>query len=136
MPSTDFNFDFRIPLRDYILGDLEINELIDQRFYGSQLATLFDPTFPLAVFYSEVGTVHNFGIVQRFNLVVRAYSDVSYDEAYKIYKAVAERLGGIDGPIAINCNIVIRPITTPTETYESDPRLHGVGSRFGVVLLT
>jgi hypothetical protein len=140
LPSVNFNDDFRIPFRNYILDDLEMNELIAQRFFGSQLATLFDPTFPLAVFYAETGAVHNLGIVQRFTIVIRAYSDVSYDEAYKIYKAIAERLGGTDGPITIcpvdGINIVVRPITTPTETYEVEPRLHGVGGRFGVVLLT
>lgn len=135
----DFNQHFKVPFRDYVLGDLEVNNLIGtDTFHAAQLATLRDPTFPCAVYYPEPGFVGNLGIVQRFNVVIRCYSAHSYDEAYEVYKAIVERLGGDSGPITISTdegNIVIRPISTPSETYQANPRIFGVGSIYGVVLI-
>jgi hypothetical protein len=136
MPSFDYNIDFKIPFRNYVLEDLELNSIINNRFYGSQLATLFEVPFPMAVFYSEGGSVQNLGIVKRFTVVIRAYSDKHFDEAYTIHKAISERLGGENGPKYITNNITIRPTSTIVETYENDPRIYGVGSRFGVVWIS
>ena len=133
MPSQDYNNSFRVPLRTYILDDLEINSLIDNRFYGAQLATLELTTnsFPLAVFYPDSGDNLNLGIIKKFIIVVRAYSDNHFDEAYEIHRAISERLGGQSGAKSIpNTGITIRPTSIPHETYESEPRIYGVGSRF------
>jgi len=133
MSSFDYNNDFKIPFRNYVLEDLEVNTIIANRFYGAQLATLFEVAFPMAVFYQDVGQVQNLGIIKRLIMVIRGYSNTSFDEAYTIHKAISERLGGGSGPKYITPYITIRPLSTPTETYEKEPRLYGVGSRFNVV---
>jgi hypothetical protein len=137
---TSYNDDFKIPFRNYVLDDLEVNSLIDQRFHGQQLASLYNPAFPCAVFYQDAGLVKNLGIIKQFSLVIRAYSADTYDEAYSVYEAIAERLGGISGPITINIDtdnkVIIRPTSTTTETYENEPRIYGVGSRFGVTWIS
>lgn len=123
---ADFNEDFKIVFRNYVLEDLPLTVLIENRFYGSQLATLYDPTFPLAVFWPDIGAPIANGRVQKFNLNVRAYSEITYDEAYSIYTLVRNRL---DDKV-IEPRIVIRPVTTPNELYEANPRIYSVGSRF------
>lgn len=136
MPSSNYNEDFRIPFRNYVLADLEVNSLIGDKFFAAQIASLDitgSDAFPMAVFYPEAGSNTGLGIIKRFGVVIRAYSNSTYDEAYDVYRAITERLGGNNGPTAINSNIIIRPNSTPTETYEVDPRIYGVGSRFNVI---
>ena len=142
MPAVDFNEELKIPIRNHVLADLEVNSLIGDKFYGRQIATLDiegDDAFPMAVFWFEGGTDTTLGIVRRFTMVIRGYSNSTYDEAYSVYKAIFERLGGGNGPITIRTdsgNIVIRPTSTPTETYENKPRIYGVGSRFSVIWIS
>jgi hypothetical protein len=133
MPSQDFNEGFRVPFRQYIIDDLAINSLIDNRFYGAQLATLdlTASSFPIAVFYPDAGSPYNLSIIKKFRVVIRCYSENSFDESYAIYKLICERLGGENGPVTIpDTGITVRPVTLPNETYENEPRLYGVGSRF------
>lgn len=134
MPETSFLDGFYIPFRNYVLADIEINSFIEGRFYGHQLATFYtqNTSFPLVTFWIESGEMPNFNIYQRFNINIRAFSNVSYDEAYRIYKAIFERLGGQNGPLTIPTRIIIRPLTTPSEGYDERARLFSVGSRFAV----
>lgn len=135
MPSTNWNEDFRIPFRNYVLNNLPVNELIGQRFYARQLATLelTADSFPLAVFYPEIGQERNQGIIKRFTIFIRCYSDLHYDQCYEINKAILDCLGGEDGPITIGDGIIIRPLSTVSETFEEQPRIFGVGQRFQVI---
>ena len=136
MASQDYNEGFRVPFRQFILDDLSINDLIDNRFYGAQLYTLdlTSTSFPIAVFYPEVGNNFNSSIIKKFNVVIRCYSENSFDEAYSVHKKISERLGGESGAITVpETKIIVRPLTTPSETYEENPRLFGIGSRFLVI---
>src|ERR1700741_2083598 len=135
MPSTDWNEDFRIPFRKYVLDDIYVNAIIGQRFYARQLATLelTAGSFPLAVFYPEIGQERNLGIIKRFTIFIRCYSDLHYDQCYEINKAILDCLGGEDGPIVIAENIIVRPLSTVSETFEEQPRIYGVGQRFHVI---
>lgn len=133
MPSQDYNEDFIVPFRNYVLDDLELNTLIDNRFYAAQLATLdlTSTSFPIAVFFPVGGSHANLSIIKRINMSIRCYSNISFDEARDIHRIISERLGGQNGPITIpDTKIIVRPETMPTELYENDPRLFSVGSRF------
>lgn len=136
MPSTDFNADFRIIFRNFVLNS-EVSSLIDERFTGSFLATFYTSTtsFPLATFHTLGGNLPNLNIIQEFTLITNCYSNESYDEAYTIDKALMDILGGADGPVAINDNIVIRPISPPNETFDELARLYGINRRYKVIYL-
>ena len=134
MAETSFRDGFEVPFRDYVLKDVELATLVEGRFYPQHLATFYtnSTTFPLATFYEETGSMPNFTIIQKFNVVIQAYSNVSYDEAYEIHKAIYERLGGTNGPISIPTRIVIRPLTTPAKSFDEKSRLFSVYNRFTV----
>lgn len=132
MPSSNFNEDLKIPIRNHVINDVEVGSLIGEKFYGRQISTLDisgEDAFPMAVFYFETGGGF---IVRQFSMVVRAYSNSTYDEAYQVHNKILKLLGG-SGPVTIAANdgfIVVRPISNPTESYEDTPRIYGVGSRF------
>ena len=138
MALTDFNQDFKIPFRNFVLDDLEVSSLIEDRFYGAYLATFYtqQTSFPLATFHAEGGNFPNLNIIQKFFMRITAYSDQHYDEAYTVYKAIYERLGGENGPVAIDQTMIVRPITTPTETYDEESRLYGITSRFSIIWIS
>lgn len=127
--TADFQ-QFKIDFRDYILNDATVASLIETRFRGAQIATLFSPdvriAFPLACFWPDVGDPIGAGRVQRFPINIRAYSSQHYDECYEVYGAIRKLL---DQKI-ITPRIVVRALTTPTESFEEKPRLYGVGSKF------
>lgn len=138
MSLTDWNQDFKVPFRNYILSDLEVSSLIQDRFYGAYLATFYTQTtsFPLATFHAEGGNFPNLNIIQKFIMRIITYSNQHYDEAYTVYKAIYEKLGGQDGPAYINKNVVVRPLTTPTETFDEEARLYGITGRFSVIWIS
>lgn len=137
MPENDFNFGFKIPFRNYILDDLEVTSLIEDRFYGAFLATFYtgNTSFPLATFNQVGGTMPNLNIIQRFHLLINSYSNETYDQAYLVDKAIFEKLGGQNGPITVNENAVIRPVSTPEETYDEIARLYGIRRRYFVTYI-
>jgi hypothetical protein len=136
MPSTDFNNDFRIIFRNFVLNT-DVAGLIDDRFLGAYLATFYTSTttFPLATFHPQGGSLPNLNIIQDFTLIINCYSNESYDEAYTVDKAFMDILGGANGPVTINDNIIIRPISTPSETFDEIARLYGINRRYKVIYL-
>lgn len=135
MTSTDFNADFKIKFRDFVLNDLEVASLIGDRFYGSYLATFYtdSTTFPLATFTFITGSLPNLNIIQQFPLVIDCFSNQHYDEAYTIDKAILDILGGTSGPVYINNNIIIRPVTSPQEKFDEGARIYSIERRYHVV---
>lgn len=133
--STNFNDGFKIPFRNYILEDNEVSSLIENRFIGAFLATFYttNTSFPLATFYQRQGDFPIQNIIQRFEIIVTAYSNLHYDEAYQVYKPIFEKLGGENGPVSINHKITIRPNCTAYETFDDEARLYGVSGRFKVI---
>jgi len=138
MTSTDFNTDFRIVFRNAILADSGITGLIDERFIGGYLATFYhvdETKFPLATFSPLDGDFPNLNIIQIFPLVINCYSNLHFDEAYTIDKAFMDKLGGANGPVTINGNITIRPISTPQERYDELARLYSITRRYRTVYI-
>ena len=138
MASTDFNTDFRIEFRNFVLADSAVSGLIDDRFIGAWLSTFYhtDSTkFPLATFHPEYGSMPNLNIIQDFFLRTMSYSNLHFDEAYTIDKALMDILGGANGPVAINGNIIVRPISTPEEIFDDKARLYGISRRYKVIYL-
>lgn len=137
--TTNFNIGFKIPFRDYVLNDIVVTDLIESRFYGSFLATLYTdkytPSFPLATFTTVNGSMPNLNIIQRFPLVINSFSNSTYDEAYEVDSAILDTLGGLDGPISITKNITIRPLDSGRETYDEDARIFGIERRYSVIYI-
>mgnify|MGYP001562305222 CR=1 FL=1 len=125
MSNEPFNA-FKEAFRNYVLAGASVTSLISQRFYGAQLATLFNETYPLAVFWANEGKEETY--LQDFILNVRGCSDSTYDEAHNIYNVIRDRLNNI----VISNRIKVRPINTPTELYETDPRIYSVIGRFRI----
>jgi hypothetical protein len=127
------NFDeFEIAFRNFIIDDLDVNELIANRFYPSELATLTNPTFPLGTFYSESGD-SILAIIQKFTLNVNTYSNVSYEQALLIYNAIFERCKNvyIEGK-----SIAVRPRSTPYKYFDEIARIYGVTGKFQIVWIS
>ena len=138
MASTDFNSDFRIEFRNFVLANSAVSGLIDDRFIGAWLSTFYhtDSTkFPLATFHPQGGSMPNLNIIQDFILGINSYSNLHFDEAYTIDKALMDILGGANGPVAINGNIIVRPISTPEEVFDDKARLYGISRRYKVIYL-
>ena len=137
MASTDFNLDFRIEFRNFVLADSAVSGLIDDRFIGAWLSTFYtDGTkFPLTTFHPEYGSMPNLNIIQDFFLRTMSYSNLHFDEAYTIDKALMDILGGANGPVSINGNIIVRPISTPEEIFDDKARLYGISRRYKVIYL-
>ena len=128
--TANFNT-FKVTFRQHILGDTATAALIGTRFYGAQLATVFDPIFPNAVFFQDPGNLPIATIVWDFVLNVRAYSSLHFDEAYGVFNAIMARL---DSTI-IGHSIVVRPITTPVEHFIEVSRLYGIYGKFKIIWL-
>ncbi len=123
--STGFN-EFKEAFRDFVIADLLVADLIDDRLFSQDLATLFEPTFPLATFTSLAGSDNVF--IQQFDLVVRAYSNQHYFEANEVFNAIRR----VAGCRTIQPRIIVRVISNPTEDFDEISRLFTVSSRFRI----
>lgn len=123
--NEPFN-DFKAAFRNYVLTGGSVSTLIGTRFYGSQLATLRDPIFPLGVFWSNEGVERVY--LQDFILNVRGCSDNHYDEAHDVLNAIRDRIKNVT--ISNRINVTARG--TPVELYETEPRIYSVVGKFRV----
>lgn len=120
---------FKTDLRNFVTADASVNGLIGTRFFGAQLATLFDPVFPLATFEILQGLDENQSIVERFEANVAGHSNASYDQAHDVYHAIHERLKNQ----TLTNRALIRYLRTPTEFYDEKSRIYTVIGRISVV---
>lgn len=131
MSQLSFN-DFKTKLRNFVLADSTVNSLIPNKFFGAQLATLYNTSgtsdWPKACFWSDSGVERHWMVLQQFPLNVWVYSESSYDEAHDVLNAIRNRLN----KALINGLIHTHPLSIPIEKYEEEPRLYGVGMRFQV----
>ncbi len=123
--STGFN-EFKEAFRDFVIADLLVADLIGNNFFSQDLATLFEPTFPLATFTSLSGPDNIF--IQQFDLTVRAYSNQHYFEAHEVYDAIRR----VIGCRTIQPRIITRIVSNPTEDFDEISRLFSVAARFRI----
>lgn len=128
---TSFNT-FKENFRDTVLASTTVSSLIDTRFYGAHLATLFhSPTsttdYPLATFNSESGDED--AVHQDFIITVKSYSQIHFDEAHDVFASIYEVLRSC----TISPRVTIRAIGNPTEMFDEISRLYSVTGRFRTV---
>jgi len=121
--------DFFVSIRKYVLDDLGVNALINNRFYGHHISTLTNPVFPTATYEILAGVPSAAGITEDFEMNISAYSEISYDEASDVYTKVMQRLNNAIIPTRIS----IYAQRTATTFYEPTGRLFTVVGRVRVV---
>lgn len=132
--AADYNKDFKIPFRDFVLSDINVAGLIGDKFNGAQLATFYtnNTSFPLATFTPQMGGFPNLTIYEKFSILISGYSDKSYDEAHDVFHSIYSILGG-DGPESITPHITVRPIGTTYESFDTLSRLYQVTGKFLII---
>lgn len=121
--STGFN-EFKEALRNFIIDSLDVGCLIEDRVFAQDLATLFEPVFPMATFSASPGSDRIF--IQQFDVIIRVYSSSTYFEAHEVFNAIRGRLGCV----TIQPRIIIRVIQNPIEDFDEISRLYTVSGRF------
>lgn len=121
--------DFFVSIRKYVLDDLGVNALINNRFYGHHISTLTNPVFPACTFEILAGIPSAAGITEDFEMNITAYSEISYDEASDVYTKVMQRLKNAIIPTRISVYAQRTPITF----YDPTGRLFTVVGRVRVV---
>lgn len=121
--------EFEEAFRDFVLADVDVADLIESRFFGTELATLRNPVFPSAVFSPLPGD-ETLGYIQRFDLTIRAYSQKTFTEANAVFDAIRTRL---NYDVRILPNVIIRPSGTPSRDFDEISRLYTISGRFRVI---
>ena len=76
-------------IRNTVLGDSTVRDLIDTRFYPEEVETNRNVEFPMATYTVEGGElISRLPKVSRLGMRIWVHSEVDYDEAYEIYKAI------------------------------------------------
>lgn len=121
--------EFEEAFRNFVLDDVDVADLIESRFFGTELATLRNPIFPSAYFTPQPGD-DSLGFIQRFELIIRAYSKITFTEANAVFDAIRTRL---NYDVRINLSVIVRPIGTPSREFDEISRLFTISGRFRVI---
>ncbi len=121
--------EFEETFRNFVLDDVDVSDLIESRFFGTDLATIRNPVFPSATFSPQAGD-DTLGFIQRFELVVKAYSNKHFTEANAVFDAIRTKL---NYDVSISPGIIIRPLGTPSRDFDEISRLYVISGRFRVI---
>lgn len=121
--------EFEEAFRNFVLDDVDVADLIESRFFGTELATIRNPVFPSAYFTPQPGD-DTLGFIQRFEVLVRAYSKVTFVEANQVFDAIRTRL---NYDVRVLPTVIVRPVGTPARDYDEISRLYTISGRFRVI---
>lgn len=120
------NFEgYRATVLNFLLGDINITALVDDRIYPQELATLPEHDYPCITFRPTRGEEGSF-VWQKFPVIFGAHSSVSMDEAMAVYQLLTARL--VAGQAGIG--FVFFPSGTPLPGFVPSDLLYSVFCRF------
>lgn len=130
-----------VAIRSFLLADSNITDLVGQKIFFSDLYSLYNDDgtfsnpafqlsgvspFPSLILKMEEGPGNIY--LKEFPLLITAYSNLHYKEAYDILQVVHERIFSTANPD----NIAFSFSGSPSEYYEQKLRLYGTYMRIKV----
>ena len=137
MASTDKFNNIRVAFRGYLKDDADITTSVAARIFPSELAEIQNPKYPLITFRVSGGiplSGLNVAEVVKYNIEIKAFSKVSYDEAFRIYGDIRKRLiGSIIRRLDVN--MVPKEVSSASTFYDGQAQTYAVRGIFSIKAL-
>ena len=116
-------------IRNTVLNVEAVRDLIDNRFYPSEIESNRDKMFPLATYDIESGELKSrLSKLSRITMRIWTFSKNDYDEGFKIYNAIFDALHiqRLSNDIILGC--VPEEIGRPETLFDDSDEVYMVGA--------
>jgi hypothetical protein len=133
MSSTSIQ-DFRVTLRDFLISQVSITNLVSERVLYHDWYSLHESqqVFPSITIAIDTGRSY-LGLSSTFDIFINGHSDNTFFEAHEVLQAVTDILDPLTS--YLNSSFSLRGFSNPTEEYDPRSRVYTARKKFRVNII-